>query len=177
MASFTDNRFIHANLWPYHGDLPVNAADSAAEGWEPDWAAFDDFVLVGGETSRLGTACTKADLGAYWVDSDTLYTADYQRGVDILTYDDSMTPEQTTQVSHPGTRFERLPAPATGLRQLLHRFRLLDARGSGGQHGGVSRDAQSLTVAVHGDGGAVADLTVKDLQCHTVLQLLAQDTL
>ncbi len=218
VGTFTDNRFIHANLWPYHGDLPVDPEDPAAEGWEPDWDAFDDFVLVGGETGSLGPACDKNDgafmtmdwtiapdtapdagmvrmtfdpaaghgdeyrpepgtfvdggsaysqfcthwfttqpgnyrdggllaigwyeygvrfldvapgtgaitetgwlipaggstSAAYWMDDDTILTADYQRGVDILTYDDTIPPEDVEQVAVPGARFERavLPRPA-----------------------------------------------------------------
>ncbi len=217
-ATFTDDRFVHASLWPYHGALPLDAADPAAEGWEPDWAAFDDFVLVGGETSSLGAACSQEDgafmtldwqlspidapdagmvrmtfdpanghgdeyrpepgtftdggsaysqfcthwfttqpgeyrdggllaigwyeygvrflevapvtgeltetgwlipaggstSAAYWVDDDTILTADYQRGVDILTYDDDLPATDVTPIAVPGVRFERavLPRPA-----------------------------------------------------------------
>lgn len=207
-----DNRFIHANLWPYHGDLPADAADPAAEGWEPDWDAFDDFVLVGGETAPLGIggACDKNDgafvtmtwdrvdtdgdgegdfvemtfdpaeghgdeykvepgtftdggsaysqycthwfttkpgyrdggllamgwyeygvrfleigsdgsitetgwlipmggstSAAYWLDEDTIHTADYQRGVDVLTYDSEAAADTDEVVTHDGTRFVR----------------------------------------------------------------------
>lgn len=209
-ATFTDDRFIHANLWPYHGDLPVDPSDPAAEGWEPDWDAFDRHVLVGGETAPVPFACGEDDgafmtldwqrvtdpaapdagmirmtfdpaaghgdeyrpepgtftdggspysqycthwftprpgfqdggliamgwyefgvrfldiaadgtisetgwlipmggstSAAYWVSDDTLYTSDYQRGVDIVTYDDTVDPAPTEVVTHPGTRFER----------------------------------------------------------------------
>ncbi|CAN5441536.1 hypothetical protein BH23ACT9_BH23ACT9_33310 [soil metagenome] len=64
VATFADRRFVHANLWPYHGDLPEDPADPAAEGWEPDWDAFDRHVLVGGETAPLPTACGPKD-GAF----------------------------------------------------------------------------------------------------------------
>ncbi len=216
-GSFTDKRFIHANVWPYHGALPQNPADPAAEGWSPDWSQFDDFVLVGGETGKLGTACGKNDgafmtlpwkrvtdvaakdfgmirmthninggqgdeyrpkpdtftdggsaysqfcthwlttrpgyrdggllaigwyefgvrfldvapdtgkitehawlipmggstSAAYWLDEDTVYTADYQRGVDIISYDDSVEPNADEVITHEGVRFERqvLEAP------------------------------------------------------------------
>lgn len=211
VGSFHDGRFIHANLWPYHGALPEDPADPAAEGWEPDWDAFDRHVLVGGETAPLGLggACDQDDgafmtlpwervdtdgdgagdfvemtfdgragigheyrpepgtftdggsaysqycthwfttrpgyrdgglvsmgwyefgvrfldvaadgsitetgwlipmggstSAAYWLDADTVYTADYQRGVDVLTYDDSVDPAGDV-VTHEGTRFER----------------------------------------------------------------------
>ena len=213
VGSFTDNRFVHANLWPYHGDLPNNPADPNVEGWEPDWDAFDRFVLVGGETAPLPFACDEGDgafmtmewervdtdtvpdgnadfvqmtfdpangagdeyrpspgtfvdggspysqycthwfttqpggfhdggllamgwyeygvrfleveddgqitetgwlipaggstSAAYWVDDDTVLTADYQRGVDVITYDDEVDPDDTEMVTVPGVRFER----------------------------------------------------------------------
>ena len=213
VGSFTDNRFVHANLWPYHGDLPANPADPNVEGWEPDWDAFDRFVLVGGETAPLPFACDEGDgafmtmewervdtdtvpdgnadfvqmtfdpangagdeyrpspgtfvdggspysqycthwfttqpggfhdggllamgwyeygvrfleveddgqitetgwlipaggstSAAYWVDDDTVLTADYQRGVDVITYDDEVDPDDTEMVTVPGVRFER----------------------------------------------------------------------
>jgi hypothetical protein len=215
VGTFADRRFVHANLWPYRGALPADPADPAADGWEPDWAAFDRHVLVGGETAPLPQACDQADgafmtvpwavtelpdgrpfvrmtfdpaagsghehrpepgvlvdggaaysqycahwfttqpgyadgglvamgwyeygtrflevaddgaitergwllpLGgstsaAYWVDRDTVLTADYQRGVDVLAFDDTVPPEDVRPVSAPGTRFERavLPRPA-----------------------------------------------------------------
>lgn len=208
-ATFPDDRFIHANLWPYHGALPADPADPAAEGWEPDWGAFDAHVLVGGETAPFGPACgeedgafmtldwqrvtdaTAPDAGmvrmtfdpaaghgdeyrpepgtftdggspysqycthwfttrpgfedgglvamgwyefgvrfldiaddgtisetgwlipmggstsaAYWADEDTVFTSDYQRGVDVITFDDSVEPSGRV-VTHAGTRFER----------------------------------------------------------------------
>jgi hypothetical protein len=215
VATFADGRFIHANLWPYHGDLPADPADPAAEGWEPDWAAFDDHVLVGGETAPLPSACDAEDgafmtldwqldpaagddatpfvrmafdpaaghgdehrpqpgtfvdggspysqfcahwftthpgfdggglvamgwyefgtrflevapdgtieergwlipaggstSAAYWLDDDTVLTADYQRGVDVLAFDASIDPDDVEQVAVPGRRFERAVLPA-----------------------------------------------------------------
>jgi hypothetical protein len=220
-GSFTDNRFIHASLWPYHGALPLDAANPAADGWEPDWNAFDKHVLVGGETAPLGFGCGKddgafmtmswtrtandataggepdADAGmvrmvfdpnngdgdeykpeggtftdggspysqycthwfttkpgyrdggllamgwyefgvrfleiaddggisetgwlipmggstsaAYWADDDTILTADYQRGVDILSYDSEMDVDPTQHEEHDGLRFTRVAVDA-----------------------------------------------------------------
>jgi hypothetical protein len=223
VGTFADSRFIHANLWPYHGDLPADPSAPAAEGWSPDWSAFDRHVLVGGETSPLPSACAEDDgafmtvpwqlevqpdgspfvrmsfdpaagqgheyrpepgtfvdggspysqycthwfttrpgfhdggllamgwyefgtrflevaadgsiaergwlipaggstSAAYWLDGDggsdaegpeVVLTADYQRGVDVLTFDPRVEPEDVEEVAVPGLVFERavLPRP------------------------------------------------------------------
>ncbi len=36
-----------------------------------------------------------------------MLTADYQRGVDVITYDDEVDPDDTEMVTVPGVRFER----------------------------------------------------------------------
>ena len=56
-GTFPDERFVHGNLWPYHGDAPLDA------GYDFAPTDFDDFVLVGGETSSF-TPCGEDD-GAF----------------------------------------------------------------------------------------------------------------
>jgi hypothetical protein len=54
-----DRRFIHGNLWPYHGEVPL---EDPSYVFDP--ADFDDFLLVGGETSLPTGSCGEDD-GAF----------------------------------------------------------------------------------------------------------------